>query len=132
VETNLDLLYKTDEDKETEGFWYEVGDGVAFKLRRVGGKNSKRLQKSNAKYFKPYAKAIQQNLLSEEKLGEITAKAFVDGIVADWRGLKIDGEDAPFSFDTAVTVFSQFPDLMDDLHSVANDKGNYREDLGNS
>jgi len=132
MKINLDKSFKTDRKMEIEGIWFEISEGVRFKIARFGGSNSVEVKKAMAKFHKPYAKAIEKSLISDEKERSIYCKSFVHSCVIDWEGIEIDGEIAPFSKEKAVEVFCQLPDLLDTLVEHASSQDNYKEDLGNS
>jgi len=132
MKTNLDKAFKSDKKMETEGIWLELSEGVKFRVARFGGGNSSAVKKAMAKYYKPYARAIEKGLLAEEKEREVMAKAFVDSCVLDWEGIEIDGELTPFSKEKAVEFFLSLPDLLDVVVEYASAQESYKEDLGNS
>lgn len=131
MKTNLDKSFKADSTMEKEGIWFEISEDVRFRISRFGGSNSTAVKKAMAKYYKPYAKAIEKDLLSEEKQKKILAKSFVDACVVDWEGVEIDGEPTPFSKEKAVEFFCALPDLLDTLVEYASNQEHYKEDLGN-
>lgn len=132
METNLDGLYKTNRDMETEGNWFEVADGVAFKIKRFGGYNSPEIKKAVAKYHKPHALMISKGLLPDAKEREIHTRAFVESSIVDWKGITIGDEVAEFTVDKAVEMLVGLPDLVEVLMQEASNFENYREELGNS
>ena len=130
MKTNLDFL-KTNSDKETNGFWYDIGP-ASFLLRRLGGKNANHLQQVTAKYYKPYAKAIQSGMLPQSKQEEIIVKTFVEAVIVDWKGVTdINGIEIPFSKDAAQEMLMDNLELVTALQEASTDIINYRDDLGN-
>jgi hypothetical protein len=131
MKTNLDKFYKTDKKIETQGIWFKISDEVGFLVKRFGGYNSPDVKAALAKHYKPYSKQIDAGTIAPDKEREVLAKAFVDSVVIDWKGVEIDGKITPFSKEIAVPFFLGLPDLMDALTKHASDADNYREDLGN-
>lgn len=133
MKTNLDSLFKTNADMEKEGIWFEVSIGVSFRLRRFGGSNANKVAQSMAKYHKPYAKLIDSKKLSEEETAEIMAKVFVDCCLVEWKGVKNEhGEDIPYTFENAVSLFKSLPELFTALFNHCQSVDSFREELGNS
>lgn len=132
VKSNLDVLFKTDKKQESEGIWFEIQDGVKFKVKRFGGMSNPSAKAAMAKYYKPYATLIANNSLSDEKSLEVSTKVFVEACMVDWTGIEIDGKAAEFNFDNAVKLFLSLPDLTQTLIAHASDKENYKVELGNS
>lgn len=132
MKSNLDGLFKTDKKQESEGIWFELLDGVKFKLKRFGGMNNTSAKAAVAKYHKPYAAVIASGSLPDEKALEISVKVFVEGCMLDWEGVEIDGKKVDFSFDDAVKLLVSLPELAQALIEHASDKDNYRVELGNS
>lgn len=131
MKTNLDYLFKTNKNLESEGIWHEVSDGVSFKIKRLGGANAVHIKKVFATHHKPYARQIEKGLLDEDKSLEIMARVFVEACLVDWKGIEIDGQEAKFDKDLAVDFLKSLPELLDSLFEYAQDSDNYREDLGN-
>lgn len=131
MKTNLDSKFKTDSSKETDGVWYPLTPEVSFKLRRMGGKNSMRLKQYAATAYKPYAKQIEADVLSQEKSFEIACAMLVDVIIVDWKGVEADGQPLEFNRENAMNLLLGLPDLADKLSEFSNDKDNFIETVGN-
>ncbi len=132
MKTNLDKFFKTNSDLEKSGIWFEISDTTGFLLNRFGGMNSDKVKAMMAKYYKPYARQIENGTMDPKKEKEIMVKVFVESSVLDWKGVEIEGVDTPFSKETAVEFFVELPELAEALMSHAMDFKNYKEDLGNS
>lgn len=131
MKTNLDKLYKTNEDYEKNGVWMDISEDTAFLVRPMKGTNP-RVKAAMAAYYKPYARQIEMDTLDPKKAREIQVKIFVDVCLVDWKGIEIDGVDTKFSKEAAIKLFVELPDLFDTLQKYANDFTNYKDDLGNS
>lgn len=132
MKSNLDKLFKSNDKMEEDGIWFEVADGVKFKVRRFGGENSPSVKAAFAKHYKPFAALIQNGSMPHKKERKIMAKIFVESCLLDWDGVEIDGKATPFSKEVAEEFMLSLPDLMETLIQHANDSQNYRETLGNS
>lgn len=130
--SNLDSLFKTDKTLEREGIWFRYTDTVRFRLKRFGGFNSEKLKPLYASVYKPYAGQIEKGSISAEKQNELLATIFIKACMVDWEGVELDGKEAPFSFENALKLLTELPDLLDSLVKVTQDSANYKEDLGNS
>ncbi len=135
MKSNLDSIFKTNKSLESEGIWLDISEEVGFKVKRFGGYNSSEVKLALSKLYKPYAKMIENNALSESKEREINVRVFVESTMTDWKGVEIDGKIADFSIENAVKLLLGLPDLFDTLVKHASDYSNYKEeykqDLGN-
>jgi hypothetical protein len=132
MKTNLDTLFKTSDSMETTGIWMTVSEDVGFLVKRFGGYNTPKVKAATAKYYKPYARLIENGTIAPEKEKEIMTKIFVESSLMDWKGIEIDGKPAPFSKEVATEFLLSLPELAESLLSYASDSKNYKEDLGNS
>jgi len=130
MQSNLDALFKTSKELEKSGRWYEINDRTSFLVKRYGGSNSKKLEESFAKHYRPYAAIIERNGLPEEKTNEILATIFVESCLIDWKGIDIDGKkDVPYNQELAIKLFQLLPDLLKTLMEYAQQPGYYKEEL---
>jgi hypothetical protein len=130
MKTNLDSIFKTNKESERNGQWFELNEKTGFLIRRFNAMNP-HAKGAMAKYYKPYAKQIENDTLSVDKSLEININLFLDVCLVDWKGIEIDGVEVAFDRDTGFKVFQALPDLFDTLWKHANDFKNFREDLGN-
>lgn len=131
MKTNLDKIFKTDENAEKEGVMFKVSDTIGFKLLPFKGTNP-RVKAAVAKHLKPYSRQIEMGTVDQDKLLEINIKIFLDVCLVDWEGVEIDGKLTPYNKEVALPFFKNLPELFDTLWRHAQDFNNYREDLGNS
>lgn len=116
-----------------DGVDFVVGEGMKFKVKRFGGKNSAKIRKLTALYHKPYARMIELGTLPEEKEREIYIKIFVEACLISWEGIQDEnGEDIEFTRDNAIELFMELPEMFDLLSAYASDVNSYKEELGNS
>jgi hypothetical protein len=132
VKTNLDKLFKTNEELEKSGIVVVLSETLEFNLKRFGGKNSTPVRAAYAKYHKPYARQIEMGTFDKEKEREILIKIFVDSCMLGWKGVEIDGAPAEFSRENAVKLLIALPELFETLFEQASKVDNFKEDLGNS
>ncbi|OCG31614.1 hypothetical protein A9G29_06210 [Gilliamella sp. Fer2-1] len=118
--------FETDKTKEKDGVPVEYpananGTIPVFYIARVGGANSK-YSLLIKKLTKQYKRQIQMDALPEDKLIEISIKAFSEGALRGWDNIQDrKGKNIPFSIENACNLFKQLPDLFADLISQAND-----------
>lgn len=132
MKTNLDSLFKTDKNLETEGVWFAVSPEVSFLLRRFGGSNIKKVDAASTKYQKPHIRLIQAKALSKEKEDEILAKVFAEACLVDWKGVAVDGQELPCTFENGVKLLTSLPELFETLFRYCAEVESFKEDLGNS
>lgn len=130
--TNLDDQFRTDENLEENGIWFHTSETTGFLCRRFGGKNSQKVKAASAKYFKPYVKQIEIGALSDDVQRELTIKCFVEASLVDWKGVKVNGQEIPFSQENALGLLKALPALFDSLIKFASEMDNYKVTLGNS
>lgn len=133
MKSNLDKYFKQNNNLEKEGVWFEFGEGVKFLVRRFGGTNLE-VKKSMTKYYKPVARLVEKGLLDQDKEKKIISKAFIESCLVNWEGVEINEQITPFSFEAALELFEDLPELLDTLVECAQDSENYREhreDVGN-
>lgn len=141
--------YETNPTWELQGIFFEAGeivdvvDGqkvrkpIRFRIARAGGANSA-FAKALERESKQHKRAIQTKTLSNEKANEIYLRAFIAGCLLGWENVRDKkGNELTYTFDTALKLLTDLPDLFNDLREAANDAALYREadlehDLGNS
>lgn len=120
---DIKKLFGTDKQKEVEGVWSEVGDGVELKIARIGNPE---YQKEFQKISKPHRRAIRSGTLSNDVAEKLLIKAMAKNILVDWRNLKEDGEDVPYSYENAVRLLTDYRDLRDIVSDIANEIESFR------
>lgn len=135
-------LYKTDSNLEKLGKEVIFADGaVKIKLARAGGANQK-FEKILTANSKPYRRAIQAELISNEKANELLMATYAEAVVMSWEtlvekedgteeyvnGLMLEGSDdiQPATKENILKVFKAVPDLFKEIAEEANKLTNYR------
>lgn len=132
MKTNLHAAFKTDPDLEKDGVIVDYGP-AKFTISRMGGANSARVKAAHAKHIKPYSGVLKHGSLSDDKLREIDAKVFVETSLISWEGVtKEDGTLIEYSFENAVALMIELPELYLDLATRAISVDTFKADLGNS
>ena len=125
--SNLDKYYKTNQTMETEGNWFQIDENVRFRCKRFGGKNRDAVRKAEIQYRKPFARLIEAGRLSAEKEVAIGVKVFVDACLVDWEGVEWEGKPLEFSFDNAVMLLTEYPDLATELMIHSGSTQNFQD-----
>lgn len=136
MKTNLDKLFKTNDDLVQEGVDFVIDDKTSFKVRQFSEQNP-RIKAAMAKYYKPHARQIDLQTLPQEKQSEINRNVFVATCLVSWEGVVDEnGVAIDFNSENALILFKRLPALFEALWKHANDfqnyKEEYKEDLGNS
>ncbi|WVW77404.1 tail assembly chaperone [Stenotrophomonas phage vB_SmaS_Bhz59] len=132
--SGLYAQYKTDPKLEVGGIFIDVGknskgEDTRFKIARAGGSNVQ-FQKALERETKPYKRAIQTKTLSDALAHTIYLRAFVAGVLLGWEGVE-DENNQPlqFTFDNALKLFTDLPDLFAQLKEDASDVSLFREEV---
>jgi len=117
--------YESDKSKEKDGCFIPFGDGVEFKLRRLGPSNKAYYVKFE-NLSKPFARQSKNGDLSPETALEIQVGAFCGTVLVDWKNVK-DRDENPleFSLENAKKLLLDLPDLYLDLVKEAENLENF-------
>jgi hypothetical protein len=133
MKTNLHSLFSSNKDYEKDGVEFVISNTCSMVVRRFGGANVERVKSANAKYYKPYARIIQNGAMPEDQQRSLMIRAFVDACIVSWKGVCDDeGKEIPFTIDNAVKLFTELDELFESIFEYANDVKTYKEDVGNS
>lgn len=117
--------YGTDKAKEVEGIWVEMGDGAEVLVARIYNKNHneaiKRLTNKN--------KTLSRNRkLTEEMILDLTCQGFAEAVLLDWKGMKENGKNLPYSRENAYRILKQYPDFREDIALIAGRMENFKRE----
>lgn len=126
---SLYKIFETDKNIEVDGVWLEYDEGVKIRVARAGGAN-KRYLKAMEKLFRKHRKAIQLDTLPEEKARVLMREVYVDTVILGWEGVT-DKEGNPMSFnrENCLKLFSDLPDLFNDVQEQAGKIALFKADL---
>jgi hypothetical protein len=85
---------RTDLNKETDGVWFEFGDGARVKVAMAGNPNFSRIIRALSK---PYTRQINNGTLDDDIAYRISGKAMAEAILLDWEDIIIDGDVVTYS-----------------------------------
>jgi len=105
---DLKTEFGTDEKKEIEGVWEDMGDGFSIKIARANNPNYD-------KWFTRLTKGIKRQLrndtVPEEKSRAIMIQIMAKTILLDWKGMFEDGKEVKYSEKEAVRVLTEYKDF---------------------
>jgi hypothetical protein len=128
--------FSTNKEREVAGITVEYHDETdvnaapaSFRVARSGGSNMA-YQKAMDRETRPIRRAIANDAISVERLSGIARKVWIETCLLGWENIKgKDGNLLPFSIENATRLFTDLPDLYDDLTRQSGNAGLFREDL---
>lgn len=107
--------FKTNKAAEQEGIILDYGDGQTIKIARAGGSNI-RFEKAAQAKMRKFGLQAKHDLLEPEQMRTIFREVLAETVVLGWTGFTDEsGNDLPFSKENVVKVFTDLPDLFDDV-----------------
>lgn len=134
MKTNLDKFFKTNENLEKNGVWFEIAPDVKFLVRPMKSSNPQ-LKAVAAKFYKPHAQQIEKGTIDQKRAEEIQIKVFVNACLVDWQGVEIDGKMEAYKPELAIEFFKELPELFWTLWEQCQNYKNYQDEateVGNS
>lgn len=145
---SLYKLFKTNARAEEQGVWLEYEDAkTRVKVTRAGGQN-KKFQKKLEALSRPYRRAIQADMMSNEKMRKLTMQTFIATVIVGWECWDdekastmdngdgwvpgVPGEDGTvleFNKANVEKVLTDLPDLFDDIIDYAQKSAMFREEI---
>lgn len=86
--------YAIDKNKETQGVWHAIGDGLKLKVARY---NNPEYVRKYQELIGPHRNTIKAGTMSEEEKANLAADALSKTVLLDWDGLYIGGKEIPYS-----------------------------------
>lgn len=123
---DIKKLFGTNKQKESEGTFVSIGNGIEVKVKRAGTAN-KDFTFAQAKMLRPYSKQIQAGTVDPADLTAINIKLFADHVVTDWRGIEVDGKELPFSKKAFVELSKEMPDFFSEVFNAAYEMQNFKD-----
>jgi hypothetical protein len=118
---------KLDLSKEIEGIWFSIDKDTELCIARMHNPNFNKLFE---KLANPYRQSARKGFLADEKADEIMNRVIAETVLLDWKGLKSDGKNVPYSVEKAIEILSNpqlssFKELVVDISST---ESNYRNE----
>ena len=117
--------FKTDRDKEKDGVWEDLGDGCSVLVARYG---NQAMVNAYRKYPRVLRQRLESGQVDDDKSSNIMAKVMADTILLDWKGLKEDGKEVPYSKEECVRVLIEYPDVRLMIFEIANEAQLYHDE----
>lgn len=122
---DLKKLFGTDQSKERDGVWHDMGEGMKMLIARIGNPN---YQKRFQALSKPHRRALRRGTLSDDIAEQLLIRCLAETIVLGWEGVEEKGKEIPHSVDNAVRVLTDYPDLRNYVNDIANEMEGYKAD----
>lgn len=129
--------FKTSDKLETSGISLELGE-TRLLLARAGGKNQK-FNAAMARISKNHKRAIDHDLLSQDKARQLVFETYADHVILNWETLVdgewregIEGPDGdllPFNRENVIETLNEMPDLFTEIKLTAENIQYYRQSL---
>jgi len=117
--------FKTDEGRERDGVWVDIGDGARLLVARV---NNERHKQVFLELTKPYKVQVRTGTIQEEVAARILRECYARTILLSWEGLQDDdGNDIPYSQEAAEELLA-IPDFMSMVGEFATTRELYRKE----
>lgn len=130
----LHKQFETDPQLEKKGVWvsYEGEDDEPpskFLIARAGGANVD-YTKAMEREAQPIRRKLQNNLVSQAALRKLNIKVFAETVILGWENVTDkNGTKLEFTPENVVKLFTELPDLFDDVQEQANRAALYRKSL---
>lgn len=121
--------FKTNKKAEQEGITLDYGDGQTIKIARAGGSNL-RFEKATQNKMRKFGLQAKHDLLEPEQMRTIFREVVAETVVLGWTGFTDeDGNDLPFNRENAIKVFTDLPDLFDDVLEQSRKASLFKENI---
>lgn len=121
-------LFKNNENLEAgQGVTLQY-PGFSITIHRAGGSNKRFAQILSAK-MKPHRHQYDRGILDDETSKRILLESYAEGVVVGWKDVKdANGKNMPFNKENVVKLFSDLPDLFNDVKQQAENVALFREE----
>lgn len=121
----MSIVVNAKHDKITQGTWVEFG-GSKF---LVCHSSNLKFQRTFARLQQPHRSKIEKGTLDPAISKEIVCKAFAQALILDWSEvIDSDGNDVPFSTESAYQALTNNPDLVEYIQEVSNNLAYYKSE----
>jgi len=124
----LSEAFGTDTNMESEGKWFDIGDGAEIRVARFGNRNHRKaLSKLRAPY-KPLL--LRGGQIPDDANDDIITESIAQAVLIDWKGLlDEDGIGLPHSIDNAREALTKYKDFLELVSQLSLDAANFRTEL---
>lgn len=118
--------FSTDEVLESKGITLDFGSAGKVRIARAGGAN-KKFEKTMMRLTKPHRHAINTGTIDPKVADEVLHRAYAEAVVLGWEGITDrEGKELPFTVDNAMSLFSDLPDLFQQIRKNADNASLFR------
>jgi len=132
--TSLYAQFTTSPDLEKEGIVLEYGFNskglpIGIRVARAGGSNAQYSKRMEIK-VKPFRRQIQTESIDKKLLEKLIMEVFCETVVLGWENVEDrEGNPLPFSYEAAVKLFTDLPDLFADVQDAAQKASLFRAEI---
>lgn len=124
--------FATNQSKEVDGVMVEYGPNSdstvpTFKLSRMG-KSNKRYAKALDAATKPYRRQLELGTMDQAISERVFMEVFVTTVLLGWNDVEMDDSKAAFNKANAIKLFTDLPELYDDLQEKAKSAALFRDE----
>lgn len=113
-------IFGTDKTLESDKGVTLDYDGFSITIHRAGGSNRKFGQVLATK-MKPHRQRFERGLLDDETSNKILLETYAEAVVVGWSNVTDEnGKKLPFSVKNCIKLFTDLPDLYEDVKNAAN------------
>jgi hypothetical protein len=113
----------------------ESGQGITLKypgfsivIHRAGGSN-KKFALALSQKMKPYRQQFERGIMDDETSARILIEAYAESVVVGWKDVKDRaGKNIPFNKENVIKLFTDLPDLFNDVKEQAANVAIFREE----
>lgn len=103
--------------------------GFSITIHRAGGANKKFASVLDQK-MKPYRQRLERGLLDNETSNQILLETYAEAVIVGWKDVKdANGKKIPFSVENVVKLFTDLPDLFEDVKQQSNRATIFRQEV---
>lgn len=126
--------FTTSPDLEKSGILLEYGlnskdKPIAIRIARAGGANAQFAKRMESK-VKPFRRQIQTETIDKKQLERLVLEVFCETVVMGWENVEDEaGNDLAFSYENAIKLFTDLPDLFGDVQEQAQKAALFRTEI---
>ena len=121
---DIKKLFGTDPEKEKDGVWQPVGDGMEIKVAKL---NNPTYNKRFEFLTKPYRRALRKGTLSNDVAESLMIQCLAETILLDWKGLEEKGKVVKYSVENAIKLLTDYPEFRGTINDIANELAIFQE-----
>lgn len=122
--------FRTNQKKEQEGTWVDIGEGAELKLARIG---NPKYQAYLMELSKPIRTALRAGNFTDPRLKDALKKVIARTVLLDWKGIEEENEKGqlepvPYSEQKALEYMEEMPDFFTLVQELASDSSLFKDE----